>query len=63
MNGSNWTGKTARTLSEAFGPYADAQIDSAPHWSDSPLNLLAAAVVAVLVCGAVVSVLFDWSAQ
>ena len=63
MNGSNWTGRTARTLIEAFGPYADDQIDSAPHWTDEPLSLLIAAVVAVLACWAVVSALFIWSAQ
>lgn len=63
MNGSNWTGRTARTLSEAFGPYADEQIDDGKHWHDDPLALLLAAVVAVLACWAVVATLFIWSAQ
>ena len=64
MNGSNWTGRTARTLYDAFGPYTSAEIeDTGPHWHDEPLALLAAAVVAVLSCWAVVASLFIWSQQ
>lgn len=64
MNGSNWTGRTARTLHDAFGPYSSTEIDdAAPHWSDEPIALLIAAVVAVLGCWAVVSALFIWSQQ
>ena len=60
---SNWTGRTARTLSEAFGPHADTQIDDSPRWHDEPLSLLVAAAVMVLACWAVVATLFIWSQQ
>ena len=61
---SNWTGKTARTLHEAFGPHTETQIDDAgPRWHDDPLSLLVAAAVMVLACWAVVSALFIWSQQ
>ena len=64
MNGSNWTGRTARSLSEAFGPHTDDRIDDqAPSWRDEPASLLIAAAVMVLACWAVVATLFVWSAQ
>ena len=64
MNNSNWTGRTARTLYDAFGPHTNTEIDEdGPKWHDEPLALLIAAVVAVLACWAVVSALFIWSQQ
>lgn len=27
MNGSNWTGKTSRTVQDAFGPYTSRYVD------------------------------------
>lgn len=64
MNSSNWTGRTARTMRDAFGPYTAEQIDDdGPQWHDDPLNLLIAAMAAFLGCWAVVSALFVWSAQ
>ena len=63
MSRSNWTGRTARSLSEAFGPHTAERIDEGPHWSDEPLSLLIASVVTVLTCWAVVVALFTfWSA-
>jgi hypothetical protein len=64
MNRSNCTGRTARTLHEAFGPHTSAEIDdTGPHWHDEPLALLIAAAVTVLACWAIVSALFIWSQQ
>lgn len=61
---SSWTGRTARSLSDAFGPHTSAQIDDdGEHWHDEPMALLIAAAVAVLACWAFVSVMFIWSAQ
>lgn len=61
---SNWTGRTARTLYDAFGPHTSLQIDEGgPRWHDEPLALLIAAVAAVLGCWAFVSAMFIWSAQ
>ena len=62
MNGSNWTGRTARSLSEAFGPHTDERIGE-PAWHDEPAALLLVAAITVLACWAVVSALFVfWSA-
>lgn len=58
MNGSNWTGRTARSLSEAFGPHTTERISEKHSWHDDPLALLIAAVVLVLACWAVVATLF-----
>ena len=58
MNGSNWTGRTARTLSQAFGPHTSERISDERHWTDEPASLLLAAAVMVLACWAVVSALF-----
>lgn len=58
MNGSNWTGRTARSLSEAFGPHTDERIDSAAGWHDEPAALLLVAAITVLACWAIVSALF-----
>ena len=65
MNGSNWTGRTARSLSEAFGPHTLDRIDPErpPQWHDQPAALLIVAAIMVLACWAVVSGLFIfWSA-
>lgn len=60
MNGSNWTGRTARTLYQAFGPHTAERIDDerAPQWHDEPIALLIAAVVMVLSCWAIAVTLF-----
>ena len=65
MNGSNWTVRTARSLSEAFGPHTDDRIDSEqePKWHDQPAALLLAAAMMVLTCWAVVSALFIFWGQ
>ena len=61
---SNWTGRTARTLHDAFGPHTSVQIDEdGPQWHDEPLALIIASVAAVLGCWAFVSAMFIWSAQ
>lgn len=62
MNGSNWTGRTARSLSEAFGPHTAERIDETPQWHDEPIALLIAAAVMVLSCWAIAVTLFIWSA-
>ena len=62
MNGSNWTGRTARTLSEAFGPHTDDRIEDRSQWHDEPIALLIAAAVMVLSCWAIAVTLFIWSA-
>ena len=61
MNTSNWTGRTHRTLYDAFGPHTSERIDEPPHWSDEPASLLIAAAVVVLSCWAVVATLFLWT--
>ena len=61
MNGSNWTGRTARTLGEAFGEDANKHITE-PQWHDQPIALLIAAAVMVLSCWAIAVTLFIWSA-
>ena len=59
MNGSNWTGRTARTLYQAFGPHTDDRIDDQnPQWHDEPISLLIAAAVMVLSCWAIAVTLF-----
>lgn len=63
MNGSNWTGRTARSLSDAFGPHTAERIDEdSPQWHDEPIALLIAAAVMVLLCWAIAVTLFIWSA-
>jgi hypothetical protein len=64
MSASNWTGRTARTLYDAFGPHTSTDIDEAgTKWHAKPLLLLAAASGAVLACWAVAAALFAWSQQ
>lgn len=65
MNGSNWTGRTARSLSDAFGPHSYEAIENAePEWYDKPAALILAASAAVFVCWGVVLIAFAlWGTQ
>ena len=62
MNGSNWTGRTARNLSDAFGPHTSEQIsdEQEPKWYDQPASLLIVAAIATLACWALVVSVFTF---
>lgn len=46
MTGSNWTGRTARTLQQAFGPHEAGPVHQMPH-KRSRFEKMADAVFAV----------------
>lgn len=56
---SNWTGRTARTLFEAFGPHTSERIEPDPGWTEEPGPLLIAAALAVVACWLLVWALFE----
>lgn len=54
MNTSNWTGKTPRDLSSAFGPYTSQQVEPMPS-KPSKLERIADRLFAIalgLICAA-----------
>ena len=47
---SNWTGRTRRTMAEAFGPYTSNQLEPMPEADDvTDVALVLASVAAVAV--------------
>jgi hypothetical protein len=55
MNNSNWTGRTNRTLEDAFGPHTSRKIDAPMHWQDR-VTTWASAVALV----AFIGIMFIW---
>ena len=46
---SNWTGRTRRTMTEAFGPYTPNQLEPMPDDTVTDVALVLASVAAVAV--------------
>jgi hypothetical protein len=49
MNNSNYTGRTSRTLNEAFGPYASREISEPPIMSTGDMVVIATCLLGILV--------------